>query len=149
MAEKQDQENGKQTLAGKLADMMVQNAKEELAAARDAVVNFRAGDGHGGAMWRLGLKELRNAMNPSRESAADTEIGLYGSMTQGEIAQARGSYGLDAEQEKPRENAAQGKEAQEKQGQEVQQQKTSVLGYPLPSQTAQMGGQELSRSRGR
>ena len=40
-------------------------------------------------MGRLGLKELRNAANPSRESIADTEIGLYGTATQGEIASAR------------------------------------------------------------
>lgn len=108
----------------------------------------KIGEGHAGAMVRLGFKELRNAMNPSRESAADTEIGLYGTATQGEIAQDRGSYGLDAEQEKPLEIAAHGKEVNDKQGQETQQQ-TSVLGYLLPAQAAQMGGQEMSRSRGR
>ena len=52
-----------------------------------------------------GWRQLRNAANPSRESAADTEVGLYGSATQGEIAQDRGSleggHGLDAHQEKP------------------------------------------------
>jgi hypothetical protein len=53
-------------------------------------------------MWRLGLKELRNAANPSRESVADTEIGLYGTLTQGEIAQSRGSPGDGPEQESPR-----------------------------------------------
>ena len=109
----------------------------------------KIGEGHASAMARLGFKELRNAMNPSRESAADTEIGLYGTATQGEIAQDRGSYGLDAEQEKPLDNAAQGKEVSDKQGQETQQQRTSVLGYPLPAQAAQLGGQEQSRSRGR
>jgi hypothetical protein len=57
------------------------------------------GAGHAGAMARLGLKELRNAVNPSRESVADTEIGLYGSLTQGEIAQARGGPGTGPEQE--------------------------------------------------
>jgi hypothetical protein len=59
------------------------------------------GTGHFGAMARLGLKELRNAANPSRESAADSEIGLYGTLTQGEIAQARGGPGLGPEQEMP------------------------------------------------
>jgi len=53
----------------------------------------------------LGLRELRNAANPSRESVADAEFGLYGTATQGEIAQARGNVhggeGLDAHQEKP------------------------------------------------
>ena len=60
----------------------------------------KIGEGHAEAMLRLGFKELRNAVNPSRESVADTEIGLYGTRTQGEIAQERGSYqGQDADQE--------------------------------------------------
>src|SRR5256885_16896815 len=59
----------------------------------------KIGEGHAGAMLRLGLKELRNAANPSRESVADTEIGLYGTLTQGEIAQARGGPGAGPEQE--------------------------------------------------
>jgi hypothetical protein len=59
------------------------------------------GDGHVTAMARLGLKELRNALNPSRESVADQEIGLYGTATQGEIAQARGGPGRGPEQESP------------------------------------------------
>ncbi len=49
----------------------------------------KIGEGHADAMLRLGLKELRNALNPSRESVADTEIGLYGTKTQGEIAESR------------------------------------------------------------
>ena len=57
------------------------------------------GAGHAAAMARLGLKELRNAANPSRESVADTEIGLYGSLTQGEIAEAREGPGAGREQE--------------------------------------------------
>src|SRR5580692_11076906 len=59
----------------------------------------KIGDGHAAAMARLGLKELRNAFNPSRESAADSEIGLYGTQTQGEIAEARGGPGEGPEQE--------------------------------------------------
>jgi hypothetical protein len=59
----------------------------------------KIGEGHAAAMWRLGLKELRNAVNPSRESVADTEIGLYGTQTQGEIAAARGGPGQGHEQE--------------------------------------------------
>jgi hypothetical protein len=50
-------------------------------------------------MGRLGLKELRNAFNPSRESVADTEIGIYGSLTQGEISSARDGAGSGPEQE--------------------------------------------------
>ena|SRR5579872_2175348 len=61
----------------------------------------KIGDGHFAAMARLGLKELRNAVNPSRESVADNEIGLYGTLTQGEIAEARGGPGQGLEQESP------------------------------------------------
>jgi hypothetical protein len=57
------------------------------------------GEGHAAAMGRLGLAELRNAMNPSRESVADRDLGLYGSATQGEIATARGGAGDGPEQE--------------------------------------------------
>ena len=60
------------------------------------------GAGHMAAMARLGLKELRNAANPSRESVADTEIGLYGTLTQGEIAEAREGPGTGREQESRR-----------------------------------------------
>jgi hypothetical protein len=59
----------------------------------------KIGEGHLEAMARLGLKELRNALNPSRESVADSEIGLYGTATQGEIADARGGPGQGPEQE--------------------------------------------------
>ena len=47
------------------------------------------GQGHVSAMLRLGLAELRNAANPSKDSVADKDMGLYGSATQGEIADAR------------------------------------------------------------
>ena len=50
-------------------------------------------------MGRLGLKELRNALNPSKESVADSEIGMYGTATQGEIANARSGAGDGPEQE--------------------------------------------------
>ena len=62
----------------------------------------KIGEGHAAAMGRLGLKELRNAFNPSRESVADQEIGLYGTLTQGEIAEARGGPGRGPEQESSR-----------------------------------------------
>lgn len=62
----------------------------------------KIGDGHAAAMARLGLKELRNALNPSKESIADSEIGLAGSLTQGEIAEARGGPGDGPEQESPK-----------------------------------------------
>jgi hypothetical protein len=63
------------------------------------MIERKIGDGHAAAMLRLGLKELRNAATPSRESVADTEIGLYGTQTQGEIAAARGGPGAGPEQE--------------------------------------------------
>jgi len=59
----------------------------------------KIGEGSLEAMGRLGLKELRNAFNPSRESVADTEIGMYGTATQGEIANARSGAGDGPEQE--------------------------------------------------
>src|ERR1700722_11338403 len=61
----------------------------------------KIGEGHVQAMGRLGLRELRNAVNPSRESVADNEVGLYGTATQGEIAEARGGPGQGPEQEAP------------------------------------------------
>jgi hypothetical protein len=57
------------------------------------------GNGHASAMARLGLAELRGALNPSRESVATTELGLYGTATQGEIASARNGPGDGPEQE--------------------------------------------------
>jgi hypothetical protein len=59
----------------------------------------KIGDGTLAAHARLGLKELRNAFNPSRESVADSEIGMYGTMTQGEIASARNGAGDGPEEE--------------------------------------------------
>jgi hypothetical protein len=59
----------------------------------------KIGEGHAAAMFRLGLKELRNAINPSRESVADQELGLFGTETQGEIAKARRGPGSGPEQE--------------------------------------------------
>jgi|GEM_PF-1554528 len=60
---------------------------------------MKFGEGTLSAMGRLGLKELRNAINPSRESIADSELGMYGTATQGEIAQARNGPGDGPEQE--------------------------------------------------
>ena len=59
----------------------------------------KIGEGHAAAMFRLGLKELRNALNPSQQSVADNEIGLFGTETQGEIAKARRGPGAGPEQE--------------------------------------------------
>lgn len=63
----------------------------------------KIGAGHASAMARLGLRELRNSMNPSRESVADTEMGLYGTRTPGEVADIRDpeSNAWKQEQERP------------------------------------------------
>lgn len=50
---------------------------------------MKIGAGHLSAMGRLGFRELRNAANPSRESIADTEMGLYGTKTPGEVSEER------------------------------------------------------------
>lgn len=62
----------------------------------------KIGAGHASAMARLGLRELRNAANPSRESIADAEMGLYGTRTPGEVAELRHAEAktVDYEQEK-------------------------------------------------
>jgi hypothetical protein len=79
----------------------------------------KIGEGHAGAMFRLGLKELRNALNPSRESVADQEIGLYGTETQGEIAKARGGPGQGPEQESAdKKELSQAEDRSRQQGQE-------------------------------
>ena len=59
----------------------------------------KVGEGHAAAMGRLGLAELRNAFNPSKEAVTDKEIGLYGTATQGEIADARQADGPGPEPE--------------------------------------------------
>jgi hypothetical protein len=48
------------------------------------------GNGHAQAMARLGLRELRNAFNPSPGSVADTEMGLYGTAGPMEVAGQQG-----------------------------------------------------------
>lgn len=55
----------------------------------------KLGAGHAAAMGRLGLKELRNAFNPSKESVADAELGLYGTPTPGQIDSALKGDGQD------------------------------------------------------
>lgn len=50
----------------------------------------KIGQGHAAAMGRLGLRELRNAFNPSPQSVADTEMGLYGTAGPMEAASQQG-----------------------------------------------------------
>ncbi len=62
----------------------------------------RIGDGHAAAMARLGLRELRGALYPHSDVAQQTEYGLYGTRTPGEVAEARRSgEGKDLEEVVP------------------------------------------------
>ena len=47
------------------------------------------GEGHVSAMGRLGLGELRGALYPESNVAQHSEYGLYGTLTPGEVAEAR------------------------------------------------------------
>lgn len=64
----------------------------------------KIGQGHAQAMARLGLRELRNAANPSPQSVADTEMGLYGTAGPAEVAQTQGveTRGSRTRQDQPK-----------------------------------------------
>lgn len=80
----------------RLKDLLVQKAKE----AYDAIPVV--GNGHLAGMGRLGLAELRQALSFGAGSVEQpTPPGIFGSPTQGEIAQARGGPGSGPEQEAP------------------------------------------------
>ena len=73
----------------------------------------KIGAGHAEAMARLGLKELRNAFDPSIDGkgVSDNEYGLYGTLTPGEVARGREGDGQaygDLEEESPSVDAEQG-----------------------------------------
>jgi hypothetical protein len=110
--------------------------------ARPAKAKF--GAGHASAMGRLGLKELRNAFNPSKESVADTEMGLYGTLTQGEVAESREPK-IGPPNIQPEESQAQ--EATKEPAQEVAQ--AEPTSPEVAAELARMQGNEMSRSRGR
>lgn len=63
----------------------------------------KIGEGHAAAMARLGLRELRQAAFFSESNVAQqTEYGLYGTRTPGEVAEARRSgEGKDLEEVAP------------------------------------------------
>ncbi len=60
----------------------------------------KIGEGHASAMLRLGLKELRGGLYPESNVAQQTEYGLYGTKTPGEVAESRRGSGADLEEEK-------------------------------------------------
>ena len=49
----------------------------------------KIGEGHAGAWLRQGLRELRSSLYSNSNVAQTPEYGLYGTMTPGEIAEAR------------------------------------------------------------
>jgi hypothetical protein len=49
----------------------------------------KIGEGHVAAMGRMGLGELRGALYPESNVAQHSEYGLYGTLTPGEVAEAR------------------------------------------------------------
>ncbi len=59
----------------------------------------KAGEGHLGAMARLGLRELRELGNPGGNIAQPSEYGLYGTLTPGEVAESRRHDGRELEEE--------------------------------------------------
>lgn len=62
----------------------------------------KIGAGHASAMARLGLRELRGSLYPESNVAQQTEYGLYGTRTPGEVAEARRSgEGKDLEEVVP------------------------------------------------
>src|SRR5579875_2294617 len=77
-----------------LMDLVAQKAKDTY----DAIPVM--GKGHAAAMGRLGLAELRQALSFGHGSIEQpTPPGIFGSPTQGEIAEARGGPGVGPEQE--------------------------------------------------
>jgi hypothetical protein len=61
----------------------------------------KIGDGHVSGMGRQGLKELRAAVFFTESNiASQTEYGIYGTKTPGEVAESR-EGAKDADEEKP------------------------------------------------
>jgi hypothetical protein len=60
----------------------------------------KMGEGHASAMWRQGLRELRNVFYPESNVSQQLEYGLYGTRTPGEVAEARNSDTRDLEDER-------------------------------------------------
>lgn len=61
----------------------------------------KIGSEHVKAMGRQGLRELRAAMYPDSNVVQQSEYGIYGTMTPGEVAEARRVDGRDLEDERP------------------------------------------------
>lgn len=57
------------------------------------------GSEHASAMFRQGLRELRGALYPESNVAQQPEYGLYGTVTPGEVAEARRGEELNLDEE--------------------------------------------------
>jgi len=62
----------------------------------------KVGEGHLGAMGRMGVGELRSAVYPGSNVAQPSEYGLYGTLTPGEVAESRRGDDRDFDEESPR-----------------------------------------------
>lgn len=62
----------------------------------------KIGAGHGSAMFRQGLRELRGALYPDSNVAQQTEYGMFGTQTPGEVAEARRDDGREMDEEEGR-----------------------------------------------
>ncbi len=62
----------------------------------------KIGAGHASAMFRQGLRELRGAVYPDSNIAQQTEYGVFGTETPGEVAQARRGDGRELGEEADR-----------------------------------------------
>jgi hypothetical protein len=62
----------------------------------------KIGAGHASAMFRQGLRELRASLYPESNIAQPSEYGIAGTLTPGEVAEARGSNNQNLEQEGPK-----------------------------------------------
>lgn len=60
------------------------------------------GSEHASAMFRQGLRELRGALYPESNVAQQPEYGLYGTVTPGEVAEARRGEELNLDEEPTR-----------------------------------------------
>lgn len=59
----------------------------------------KIGSSHASAWMRQGLRELRAAVYPASNVGQTPEVGLYGTLTPGEVAESRRESTLDLEQE--------------------------------------------------
>jgi len=66
----------------------------------------KIGEGHAGAMFRQGLRELRGAIYPESNVAQQTEYGIFGTKTPGEVAQDRKGDGREFGEEAKRTSLA-------------------------------------------